>query len=301
MLVRGAFNAFLRPGLRRDFRDAYREIPQEYNRFLNTGTMDRAEVEATTLGGLPRMVKRGEAEPITYVDPLVGDKVVFTDDEWALGFSVSKRLMEDDQYGKANQNAKWLGRSARLTQEYQGAALLDDAFAGAIFTGVNGEPLISATHANLGLGGTYSNLVPGNPQLSVAGLQAAYDLAAGAKDHNGDPIIINPNLLVVGIADEWTAIQIARSELEPFTSDNQVNALRIRGGGLNYTVSHYKNQTKAWFFVDRTMSDAWFLFRIRPEFEDTYDFDTKSAKFSGRQRLLVYFYDPRGWIGSNPP
>ncbi len=248
------------------------------------------------------MVLRGEVEPVTYVDPVQSPKITFIDDEYALGFQISKRMMQDDQYNKANQRAKWLGRSVRLTQEYRAAALLDDAFAGATFTGFAGEALISATHSLLNSASTWSNLIAGNPQLSVAGLQAGFDLASSTVDHNGDPIPVNPMMLVINIADEWVAIQLTKGEMEPFTADRNVNATRAKVPGLSYVVSHYKSQSaNDWFMKDPALSDAHFLFRERPTFDDTFDFDTRAAKFIAEQRINVYFYDPRGWIGSNAP
>lgn len=300
MIVRGAFNHLLRPGLRRDFRDSYQEHNEEYPQFLNTDTQDRAEVEATAIAGLPRMVRRDEASPITYMDPVQSDKLTFVDDEYALGFSISQRMMEDDLYDKANQNAKWLGRSARLTQEYRASALLDDAFAGGTFTGLEGEALVSTSHTLINAAGTWSNRLANDTQLSVTGMQAMYDLASQLVDHNGDPVVSMPTRLVINIADEWKAIQITQSEFEPFTSDNQVNAIKRGRSNLNYVVSHYKDQSgKDWFMIDPDLSDAWFLFRVRPEFDDTFDFDTRAAKFMGRQRINVYFFDQRGWFGSN--
>lgn len=301
MIVRGAFNGLLRPGLRRDFRDSYNAFATEYNMYLATGNQDRAEVEAMTLAGTPRMVVRGEVEPVTYIDPVASPKLTFIDDEYALGFQISKRMMSDDQYGKANQNAKWLGRSARLTQEYRGAALLDDAFgATGTFTGFAGETLISATHSLLNSASTWSNLIAGNPQLGVASLQAAFDLGSQSVDHNNDPIVINLNKLIINISDEWIAIKLTRGELEPFTADNDVNATRAKMPGLSYVVSHYKDQSgNDWFMQDSSLIDSHLLFRERPEFDDTFDFDTRAAKFMASQRINVYFYDPRGWVGSD--
>jgi len=300
MLVRGAFNHALRPGLRRDFRDNYQSHKEEYPQFLNVGTQDRAEVEAVAVSGLPRMVVRGEVEPVTFLDPVMSDKVTFVDDEYALGFAISKRMMEDDLYGRANQNAKWLGRSARLTQEYRAAALLDDAFSGSTFTGLEAEALCSTTHTLIAESGNWSNQVANNIQFGVTGLQAAFDLAEQLVDHNGEPVVANFRRLVINIADEDIAIKITAGEKEPFTMDNDVNAIMKKRPGLTYVVSHYKTQGKEWFFQDPEMMDAWFLFRVRPEFEDDFDFRTKAAEFTARQRINVYFFDPRGWIGSNP-
>lgn len=302
MIVRGAFNHLLRPGLRKDFRDEYDQYPEEFNNYLRTGSQDRAEVEATQIAGLPRMPERGESEPIAYLDPVMGARITFVDTEYALGFQISRRMVEDDQYGKAKQNAKWLGRSVRLTQEFQAAALLDDAFAGATFTGVNGQSLISTAHTLLNSGSTATNRLAVDVQLSVAGLQSAYDLAELQVDETGNPIVVRPNTIVINVADRPVAMQLFNSTLEPFTADNQINVLGKREGGKpSIVVSHYKTQGNDWFLVDQSLSDAHFLFRVRPQFEDEMDKGgTLAASFYARQRINVFFYDWRGWIGSNP-
>ena len=300
MQVRGAFNHLLRPGLRRDFRDSYDQFPEEYSMILRVGTQDRAEVEAVNLAGLPRMPSRGEAEPVTYLDAVQGDKIIYVDTEYALGMIVSQRLIEDDLYNKANQNAKWLGRSTRLTQEYSGAALLDDAFAGAAFTGVNGEALVSTSHALLNSAAVGSNRLATDVQIGVTGMQAMYDLAETTLDETGDPIPVMPDTVVVSVADSWVAAQINDSTLEPFTTDNQVNPITARKGQVRAVVSHYKLQNNDWFMRDTGLHDAHFLFRVRPQFRDTFDFDTIAAKYWARQRINVYFFDWRGWLGTSP-
>lgn len=298
MIVTGAFNALLRPLTRGAWRDAYSEIPEEYSNFLRVGRQEGAYVEAIQMGGLPRMVKRGEAEPITYVDPAIGDKVEWVDDEYALGVMVSRRALEDDQFGKVRQGARWLGRSARLTQEYLGASFLDDMFAGNIYRGLDGQPLVSDNHTMIGQPGLLSNRLATGTQLSITGMQAAFDLAASTKDIDGNPLPWTPRVLWAGIRDEWAAIQLAKNEAEPYTSDRNINAIRARGG-FTYQISHYKNQNGDWAIVDPAILDAWFLFRIRPENDDTYDFDTKAAKYSCRQRINVYFANWHGIVASS--
>jgi len=135
MHVRGAFNHILRPGLRSDFRDSYLSFESEYDGILKVGTMDRAEIEATTQSGLGRQVVLPEGEAYTIMDTELADKVTFVDTQYGLGFSISQQMMEDDLYGQANQSAKWLARSTRLIQEYITADWLDDAFDGNTFTG----------------------------------------------------------------------------------------------------------------------------------------------------------------------
>lgn len=300
MLVRGAFNHLLRPGLRRDFRDSYQQYAEEYSTYLMTGQQDRAEVEAVAIAGLPRMPRRGEIEPVAFLDPEMSDKFVFVDDEFALGFGVSKKMMEDDIYGRANENAKWLGRSARLTQEYRAAELLDDAFTGATFTGLLGEALCANDHNFINASGTWSNVLATATQFGVTGLQAMFELAEQLNDHTGNPVPAQLNHVVLNIADEWAYIHITQSEGEPYTADRQTNALRRKQSNLSRTISHYKTQDRHWFGIDRNLNDAHFLFKVRPEFEDDYDFKAKASLYTARQRINVYFFDQRGWFGTNP-
>lgn len=301
MIVRGAFNHILRPGLRKDFRDNYNQYPEEYSQLLRMGNQDRAEVEAVNMAGLPRMVRRGETEPVTFIDPVLGDKIIFVDTEYALGFTVSRRMVEDDLYGKAKQNSKWLGRSARLTQEFGAAALVDDAFSGSLFTGVNGETLISTSHALLNSAAVGSNRLATDVQLGVTGLQAAYELAELTVDETGDPIPIMPDTLIIGVGDQWVATQLNEAKMEPFTTDNNVNDLVANKGKLSTVISHYKLQTNNdWLLRDSKLHDAHFLWRVKVQMEDSMDDDNLAAKFWARQRFLVYFFDWRGWIGSSP-
>lgn len=299
MHVRGAFNLLLRPGLRSDFRDSYQGFEQEWDKIVRSGTMDRAEIEATTMSGLPRQVIRGEGESFTFFDAKLADKITYTDTQYGNGFSVTKEMMEDDQYSKANQSSKWLGRSVKLIQEYKVADFLDDAFTGATFTGFAGEPLISDTHSLLNSGSTWSNLLAGNPALGVTGLQAAFEAGETHVDHQNDPIPVRIDTLIINIAEEWMAIQLLQNPDEPFTTDRNINTTR-RKRQLNYTVSHYKDQSGAdWFARDSKIHDAHLAFRVKPQFIDWFEDRVQAAFYAARQRFCVYFYDPRGWIGSN--
>lgn len=300
MIVRGAFNHLLRPGLRKDFRDSYNSFPEEFGMFLTVGNLDRAEEERVAISGIGRMVAKGETEAITYIDPVMSDREVYVDTEFAVGFETSRRMMEDDQYGRSNQSARWLGRAARLTQEYLAGGLLDDAFTGSVYTGLADEALISATHSLLNGDGTWSNLVAGNPALSVTGYQAALELAEAQVDHQGDPSPMMPSRLLVDRTDEFMAIQLTKNANEPYTTDRNVNAALIKRGIRDYKLLHFKTVDGSWFLQDPALIDMHFKFRVRPQVGDTQDEGgTLAAQFWSRQRLLAYFFDPRGIVGSD--
>lgn len=298
----GSFAPLFRPGLRKDFKDTWDEYPTEYTNFLKVERSNMVEQRAAIMTGMNRLVERGDGEPLTYEDPKMSDIVAAVDKEFALGFIISRRTVEDDQYGKANQSAKWLAHAARMTYEYRAAALLDDAFTGNFFKGIDNLPLISTAHTLLNSALTISNRLAGDPQFGLAALEAAFDLYQAMRDENGDPVPMFPTSLVIGNApgDYSTALKIWNSSLEPFSANNTDNVVRRRMPNANMSISHYKANPKSWFMIDQKRNDAHMVIRRPVAFDDTFDFETKAAKYSVDTRFLVWFVTWYGWVGSNP-
>lgn len=309
MLVRGAIGALARPGLRKNFRDDMQYYEPEYSQFMRTGSTSEPEQSAVIITGPSRLYSLGDGEPITYEDPKIGPKVLAVDQEFGLGIIITKRAIEDDQYGKVKNAGKWLARSVQMTYEYAAGGLLDDAFAGTTYKGYDGLSLINTAHTLIGTNSTFANRPTLEVGLSVAGITALLDLAAHAVDQNGDPIQVKPSLMVIGnrAGDYSRALQIWHSQYEPFTSDNQENALRLRMKARNGymptkepIISHYKTNEKSYFLVDSNLNDVHFLIRRPATMEDEEDFDTGAFKSKVTTRFLQWIVDPIGWYGSNP-
>ena len=302
MIVQGAFNLLFRPGLRADFRDEYLQYVPEYPLFLKTTTTDLPETSATIITGLSRMLERADGEPVSYEDPRMGPKVVILDKEYALGFMISKRTVEDDQYGKANQAAKWLAHAARMTSEYRGAGFLDDAFTGTYYKGIDGLSLCNTAHTVINSSKTFANTPTAPIGFSIAGVTALLDLAQQAIDQNGDPIVVNIDTIVIGnnAGDYQRALQIFNSDHEPFTTENQINAIQMRLPKPRLVISHFKQSFKSYFMIDSRLNDAMYIVRRPIDFSDTFDFDTDAAKFKATMRFAIGHVDPIGWFGSNP-
>lgn len=303
MIVQGNFAPLFRPGLRADFRDSYQDFDPEYPDFLNVSTTGEPEMRATYMTGLNRLFERGDGEPIIYEDPKMGPIAVGVDKEFAAGFMITRRTVEDDKYGKANQGAKWLARAARLTYEYRAAALLDDAFTGNFFRTWDNLPIMSTAHTLIGnTGVTVANRPAADVALSMAGVSAIFDLWTVMKDENGDPIREFPDTMIIGTApgDLNTALAIWNSTLEPFTADNTDNVIKRRLPKPKLITSNFKTNPKSYFFVSSRLNDAHFVVRRAVEFDDTFDFDTDVAKYKATTRFMVVIFDWRGWSGANP-
>jgi len=302
VLAQGAFNYLFRAGLRKDFRDEFNMYDPEFSQFLRTGTMDGPEIEAAAITGMRLLLERGDLEEITFEDPKISGKVVGVDKEFALGFAISRKTVEDDKYKKANQASKWLAHAARLTSEYRSAALLDDAFAGATFKGLDGAALCKTAHALFGseTGLTMDNAPAAPVGFSVTGINALIDIHALAKDWNGDPMRQQPDTIVFSPKYISKALQIFGSAQEPFTADNQDNAIPKRLPGIKQVVSRFKVSTESYFLVDSRLNDSQYLTRRPIEYDDTFDFKTDAALYKATTRFLIWFVDFHAWAGANP-
>jgi hypothetical protein len=275
---------------------------KEYPSFLKVGSIDGPEIEATIMTGLNRLYELGDGEALTYADPKLGPKVIGVDKEFGAGFMISKRTVEDDKYNKANQGAKWLAHAANMTMEYRSALLLDDAFTGTFFRTIDNLPLLSTAHTLINSTTTVQNALNPAIQFSITGLSAALDLFMLLKDENGDPMVMAPDRLLIGnhSGDLNTALAIWNSTLEPFTADNTDNVIKRR---LNTAsppmISHYKTNRRSWFLFNSKWNDAHILIRRPVEFDDTFDFETRAAKYSATTRFLIWVVDWRPWVGSN--
>lgn len=305
MQVSGDFSPLLRPGLRRDFRDSYQEFPVEWTGFLRSESTRQVEQSAVIMAGLPRFIEMGENDSITYEDPKMSRKVIGIDKEFGLGFQVSRRTMENDQYNKANQAAKWLAYSARMTYEYRAASFLDDAATGTYFKGVDNLCLLHVAHTTIASSQTFANTPATQYGFGLTGLIALQDLAQKQINETGDPLPVSPDTLVIGNDAEIQnrALQIYHSEKEPFTNENQDNAVKMRlsmAGTKPPMISHYKASSKSYFLIDSRLNDAH-LFVFRPvDFDDNFDFQTKAAQYSSTTRFGIWYVSPIGWYGTTP-
>lgn len=301
-LVEG-FNPLIRGGLRNDFRDEYDLHAEQYSQWLKTSSTDKPEVMAAVFSGLSRLYLLRDGEPVTYEQPKLSDPVAAVDREFGLGTVITRKMQEDDQYGLMRKAARWLAHATRNCYEYRGAELLDDAFAGATYKGVDGLSLINSAHTYLNNGGaTWSNTTSLPVQVSVTGITALHDVFMNLRDHNGDPINSMFDTLIISnnATDYHAALQILGSEKEPFTAENQDNAIKKVAGGTKLVIARYKLATRSYFALDSKLNDAHFHMRRKATYDDYRDPDTGAMKSSATTRFIIWFVDPRGWAGVNP-
>lgn len=290
-----------RPGLVKDFKDAYQDWSEIYSQYVKVGTHDKPEISGAIVTGPNRLLQTRELEPVTFFPLKTGPKVSAVDKTYKGGYLLSKESIDDDGYGKLNQGAKWLARAARLTTEYANVGVIDDAFNGTNFKGMDNLPLMSTAHTLINSNATVANRPTTAVSLSVAGFTSLMDLARKCKDENGDPIMVMPNALMIANDQGQLnkAYQILESSLEPFTANNQDNPIRRNFKPSKIIVNPYMTNLYHYFIFDDKLNDIQMLNREKVNMMDDYDPKIDASYVRARARWIIWFRDWRGWYGTN--
>jgi hypothetical protein len=193
--------------------------------------------------------------------------------------------------------AKSLADSARYTVEAEFGALLDDIFDGDEYTTHDGNAICSSH--TLTVGSSYSNYASVATDLGIGALRAASERMERTPTERGFPANIGRGSVILCTPTyQWIAQEIIKSEQKPYTADNEMNA--FSNMGLSYFVSHYMGDDDMWLLLsEKQYRDIKLFWRQKPIFENSDDFDTKDAKFSGYMRLSLGATDWRGVDGSS--
>ena len=218
---------------------------------------------------------------------------------YALGFIITREIYEDDLYGKVGaQKAKALARSLRQTKEIVAANVYNRAFT-AGYVGGDGQVLLSTGHLNVA-GGTFSNKIATDADLSEAALEQAVIDIAGFRDDRGLLIAAKPEKLVIPYQLQFEAKRILNADGRVGTDLNDPNVLKQSSIFNQVIVNHYLNSTgnDDWFILTNVKDGLKYFERRGDQFEMDNDFDTENAKFKATARYSFGWSDPRAIYGS---
>jgi len=215
---------------------------------------------------------------------------------YALGFVITKELVEDDLYDVVGERkAKGLAFSMRQNKENVAANVLNRAFNASFIFG-DGVSLINAAHPNVA-GGTWANQIAIAADISEAALeQACIDIQKYTNDR-GLRINVLPQKLVVPVDLDFEANKIMETQYEVGTNNNTVNLVRSRFPG-GVVKNHYLTDTDAWFILTNVPNGMTYFERRPDSFTQDDDFDTDNAKFKATGRYSVGCSDKRAIYGS---
>lgn len=292
-----SFAKALWPGVNAWYGKAYDEYDVEFTKLFEKFSSSKAFEEDVGVSSFGLAISKAEGAPIQYDSERQGFTTRFTHAVYALGFIITREIMEDDQYDVVGQKkAQGLAFSIRQTKEVLGANVYNRAF-NTSYLGGDGAALLSASHANVA-GGTWSNLIGTAADLSEASLEQAVIDIAGFTNDRGLKIAVRPQSLVIPWQLAFEATRILKSTGRVDTANNDLNALNSMGLFKDVVVNHYLTDTDAWFIRTNAPNGMKYFERRGDAFDMDNDFDTENAKFKASFRASWGWTDPRGLYGS---
>lgn len=292
----GSFGKALWPGINTWYGKAYNEFDVEWSKVFTVRKSRKAFEEDISVSSFGLASQKGEGTPVSYDAEQQGFVDRYTHVVYALGFIITKELVDDDLYDVAGEKkAKGLAYSMRQTKEVIGANILNRAFNTSFVYG-DGKELCNSVRPNVA-GGTWSNIIAVAADISEAALeQACIDIGKYTNDR-GLRIAVKPQKLVVPVDLDFEANKILETQYEVGTNNNTVNLVRSRfPGGL--VINHYLTDTDAWFILTNVPNGMTCFERREDEFSQDDDFDTDNAKFKATARYSFGCSDKRSIYGS---
>ena len=300
VVTTGSFAKSLWPGVNAWYGDKYKEFSTEFDKIFDKVSSTKAYEEYVGFSGMGLFQKKPEGSAIAFDEMQQGFVTRATNVAYALGFIITHEMYADDQYGViGKRRANALAFSARQTKEIVGANVLNRAWT-AGYTYGDGQVLLSTGHLNKA-GGTWSNTIATNADLSEASLEQAAIDVAGFLDDRGLKVNIMPDKLIIPKELMFEATRILKSIQQSGTVNNDVNALRVMNifpGGVE--VNHYLTDTDAWFIKTNIPSGEGLIYQEREadRFDVSDDSDTMNAKYMAYGRYTFTVGDVRAIYGS---
>ena len=297
----GSFPKALWPGVNAWYGDAYNQFPVEYTDLFDTHTSRKQFEEDVGVSGFSLAAVKSEGGPVTYDTMTQGFVTRYTHVTYALGFMVSKEMIEDDLYDVvAQKRAKALALSMRQTKETVAANVYNRAF-NTSYKGGDNYQMIGTAHP-LVAGGTASNKLAVDATLSEAALeQACIDIARFTNDR-GLKMSFMPEAIIIPPELMFEAERIVKSQYRVGTANNDVSALISMGKfPKGVKVNHYLSNTSpyAWFIRTNCPDGMKYFERSADSFQEDNDFDTMNAKYLAYSRYSFGWTDWRGIYGTS--
>lgn len=230
----------------------------------------------------------------------------FTHVEYAKGFIVERKMIDDNLTHLAFDDARELGDSAFRKREHGAASVFNNAFTdegenedGMPIQGPDGVGLCSTAHPRSQDDGTVQvnegtlALTKGNVGITRRAMNKFTDDRGDIMKAMGDQIMVPPEL-------EDDLLVISKSMLDPTSANNAVNPQQ---GRFQNIVWHYLTDENAWFMMDsarRKRALRWFD-RIPLEFgPELTDRETRHVAFDAYMRYSYGWVDWSWVYGQNP-
>lgn len=292
----GSIAKALQVGVNKFWGMGYGVHPLELTDIFDEETSVKSYEEDVQIVGTGLVPIKSEGSAVSYDNIRQGYVQRYTHITYALGIIFTYEMLSDNRYDLGFKQAKYLGFSARQTQETIAANILNRAF-NSSYTYADTKELCATDHPRIS-GGTFSNELATASDLSHSSLEQALIDIDDFENDRGLKVAIKGKKLILPTALRFEAARILKSVQESGTANNDVNAIKSEAM-LDMAVNHYLTDSDAWFIKTDCMDGLKRIVRERvgaPVSEN--DFDTYNAKFKTMFRESYGSTDPRGIYGS---
>lgn len=296
----GSLPRLLQEGVANVFGNELKEHETKWDKMFSTNNSTKAFEVDVQLEGFNRATSKPEGDDITFDSRQQGFTPKYINTTFAKGFIVTEEALEDELYGQLNDGARALARVMRTTKEIEGAAVYNNGFDNSfLMTDGDGDALFDTTHSNGPSGGTYSNRLAVDADLSEAALEDALIIVQTMEDARGLPAALQAIRLLVAPANSFEAQRILGSVLQSGTANNDTNAMKdmnsIRDGFMS---NPFLTDTDAWFLTTDAPHGLKYYTRRAVRFGQDNAFTSGNARFKADERYDFGWSDARGAIGS---
>jgi hypothetical protein len=298
----GSIPRLLQLGVKRVFGDSLQEFDTKYNKIFSVMTSNKAYELDVQLEGFGLANEKDQGDDITFDSRMQGFAPKYVHATWAKGYIVTEEALADELYGQLDKGARALARAMNITREFEAHSVLNDGW-DTNYTMIDGDgkPLFSTIHPNGPSGGTYSNRLTVEADLSEASLEDLLALIGRAEDARGLPAMITAQRLVIADSvNKFNAQRIMGSVLQNDTANNATNAIRdmnlIKQG---YLTTPYLTQDQAWFVTTDAPEGLTFFQRADITFGQDNAFTSGNARFKASMRQSQGWSDARGAYGGS--
>jgi len=297
----GSLPRLLQDGVSEIFGNSLKEHETKWDKmFRSLDSSKNFEVDVQ-FEGFTRSAEKDEGDDITFDSRRQGFTPKYQHTTLAKGFIVTEEALEDELYGQLDDGAQALGRAMRIGKEIDGADVFNNGFDSTVtMIDGDGDELFSTSHPNGPSGGTYTNRLAVDADLSEATLEDAIAIAMTMDDARGLPAALQVTRLVVAAGNSvFNAQRILGSVLQNDTSENATNAVRdmnsVRDGFLS---NPYLTDDDAWFLLTDAPKGLKYYTRRAVRFGQDNAFTSGNARFKADERYVFGWTDARGAIGS---
>lgn len=201
-------------------------------------------------------------------------------------------------YDEIEKSGLLLEDSLQETEEIVSADVINRGYT--TFTIGDGKPVFDTAHVLKN--GTAANRFSAFVPLSEAALEDACIAVSLFKDNSGKRAKLKTQSLCVHPNNGFTAERLTKSEYQPDTNNNAINAIKSRGMlPSGYDVSHYFTDTKQWFITTSARDGGKFFQRMGHTFRsDNSNVNTMNYTHTGITWFSVGVTDWRKYYASGP-